>query len=100
MQPVTLNEDEPAECIRCGTPFAARGMLDKVKEKLGGKHWMFQTEERVALLQMCESCRLESLAADGGDPFAIAHRSRIRTTDDYLEAGKRGLSIDDFFSED
>ncbi|MEC5289478.1 4Fe-4S binding protein [Aurantimonas sp. C2-6-R+9] len=100
MQPVTLNEDEPAECIRCGTPFAARGMLDKVKEKLGGKHWMFQSEERVALLQMCESCRLEALAADGGDPFAIAHRSRIRTTDDYLEAGKRGLSIDDFFSED
>ncbi|HEY9055679.1 MAG TPA: 4Fe-4S binding protein [Aurantimonas sp.] len=100
MQPVTLNEDEPAECIRCGTPFAARGMLDKVKEKLGGTHWMFQSEERVALLQMCENCRLEALAADGGDPFAIAHRSRIRTTDDYLEAGKRGLSIDDFFRED
>jgi len=100
MQPVTLNEDEPAECTCCGKPFAARGMLDRVRETLGGKHWMFKTEERVALLSMCESCRLEALAADGGDPFAIAQRPKVRTTDDYLEAGRRGLTVDDFLTTD
>ena len=50
--------------------------------------------------KMCESCRLEALAADGGDPFAIAQRPKVRTTDDYLEAGRRGLTVDDFLTTD
>ncbi len=100
MQPVTLHEDEPAECVRCGKPFAARGVLDRVKRDLGGKHWMFQSEERVALIEMCDACRLETLSEGGRDPFAIASRPRMRTTDDYIQAEKRGLSIEDFLSED
>ncbi|EAU40786.1 putative ferredoxin [Fulvimarina pelagi HTCC2506] len=100
IRPVTLNEDEPAECIRCGTPFVARGMLERVSKTLAGKHWMFQTEERKQLLRMCDSCRLEALSADGGDPFAIAHRSRPRTTEDYINAEKKGLTVEDFFSDD
>ncbi|MER0237052.1 4Fe-4S binding protein [Fulvimarina sp. MAC8] len=100
MRPVTLNEDEPAECISCGKPFVARGMLERVSKTLAGKHWMFQTEERKELLRMCDSCRLEALAADGGDPFVIAHRSRPRTTEDYIAAEKKGLTVEDFFSDD
>ena len=100
MQPVTLNEDEPAECTRCGKAFASRGVLERVKKTLGGKHWMFETDERTALIDMCESCRLEVLSGDGADPFAIAQRPRVRTTDDYLEAGRKGLSVEDFLSED
>jgi ferredoxin len=97
MQPLTLHEDEPAQCTRCSKPFASKKMLDRVAETLGGKHWMFLDDDRIALLHMCESCRLEALSEGGADPFAIAQRKRVRTTDDYVAAGKAGLSVDDFF---
>ena len=100
MQPVTLHEDEPAECTRCGKPFAAKGVLDRVTAELGGKHWMFEDDERTALIRMCEDCRLEALSEDGADPFAIAQRPRPRTTDDYLQAEKNGLKADDFLADD
>ncbi|KJS10134.1 MAG: 4Fe-4S ferredoxin [Hoeflea sp. BRH_c9] len=99
MQPQTLHEDEPACCTSCGKAFAAAGMLRAVERRLQG-NWMFDTDERRALIHMCEDCRLESLSRDGADPFAIAHPRRTRTTDDYLEAGRRGLTIDDFLNED
>ncbi|MDF1606840.1 4Fe-4S binding protein [Hoeflea sp. YIM 152468] len=98
MQPVTLHEDEPACCTSCGKAFAAGGMLRAVERRLEG-NWMFGTEERRALIHMCESCRLEALSRDGADPFAIAHKRRTRTTEDYLEAGRQGLTVDDFLNE-
>jgi hypothetical protein len=61
---------------------------------------MFETDERIALLKMCDNCRLEVLAERTGDPFALASRPRTRTTDDYLEAEKSGLSVDDFIKGD
>lgn len=100
MQPVTLNEDEPAECISCGKPFAAGGMLRAVERKLAGQHRMFASSDQARLLRMCDACRLAELSKGGADPFAIAHPRRTRTTDDYLEADKRGLTIDDFLSDD
>ncbi|GHE02510.1 4Fe-4S ferredoxin [Defluviimonas sp. 20V17] len=100
MQPVTLNEDEPAECISCGKPFAAAGMLRAVERTLAGKHRMFASDDAARLLRMCEACRLAELSKGGADPFAIAHPRRTRTSDDYLEADRRGLSIDDFLSDD
>ncbi|MCY0093665.1 4Fe-4S dicluster domain-containing protein [Hoeflea ulvae] len=99
MQPVTLHKDEPACCTSCGKAFAAGGMLRAVERRLEG-NWMFDSDERRSLIHMCESCRLEALSRDGADPFAIAHQRRTRTTDDYLEAGRRGLTVDDFLSKD
>ncbi len=98
MQPVTLHEDEPACCTSCGKAFAAGGMLRAVERRLAG-NWMFDSEERRALIHMCEDCRLESLSRDGADPFAVANKRRTRTTDDYLEAGRQGLTVEDFLSE-
>jgi ferredoxin len=100
MQAVTLYSEEPFECTRCGKPFVSRSMIERVAEKLGGKHWMFESDERIALLKMCDSCRLEVLAEKDDDPFAIAARPRTRTTDDYVAAEKSGLSIDDFIKGD
>lgn len=100
MQPAVLHEEEPACCTSCGKPFAAAGILRAVERRLGTGHSMFDTPERLALLRMCDSCRLEALSAGGADPFAIAHPRRTRTTDDYLEADRRGLSIDDFLNEE
>lgn len=98
MQPVTLHEDEPACCTSCGKAFAAGGMLRAVERRLEGNS-MFDSDERRALIHMCEDCRLEALSRDGADPFAIAHQRRTRTTDDYLEAGRQGLTVEDFLSE-
>ena len=100
MQPAVLHEEEPFECIRCGKPFAARSSIERVAERLGGKHWMFDTDERLSLIRMCDTCRLEALSEQTGDPFAIARRPRMRTTDDYIEAEKKGLSIEDFIKDD
>ncbi|SON55290.1 formate hydrogenlyase complex iron-sulfur subunit [Hartmannibacter diazotrophicus] len=84
LSPVTLNEDEPALCTSCGRPFATKGTLRRIREMLGGKNRMFQSEEQVALIGMCDTCRLESLSSGGRDPFALARREAPRTTDDYL----------------
>ena len=95
--PVTLNEEEPAACIRCDTPFAAASTVERMVEKLSD-HWMYRGE-RAELLRMCEQCRLESQAEGGRDPFAMGERPRPRTTADYREADRRGLTVDDFLSD-
>lgn len=100
MQPVTLYEEDPFECIKCSTPFASQSTIARISEKLAGSHRMFTGGANADLLKMCDNCRLETLAAGGADPFAIANRPVPRTTDDYLMAEREGLTIDDFLSKD
>lgn len=101
MQPVTLNEEEPFECIKCGTPFASKSTIDKISEKLAGSHRMFESDANAQLIKMCDTCRLETMAASNdGDPFALAKRPVPRTTDDYISAEKSGLTVDDFLSDE
>jgi ferredoxin len=59
-RPRVLHEEQPVCCVSCGKPFATRAMLDKLQGKLAG-HWMFQTEEALRRLQMCEDCRVRSM---------------------------------------
>ena len=54
-QPVTLNEAEPFNCVRCGKPFGTRQMVDNMLGKLSG-HSMFAGGAR--RLQMCGDCRV------------------------------------------
>ena len=54
-QPVTLNEAEPFNCVRCGKPFGTRQMVDNMLGKLSG-HSMFAGSTR--RLQMCGDCRV------------------------------------------
>lgn len=101
MRPEVLNEDEPFACVSCGKAFGSRGTIERITEKLAGKHWMFQSEERTRLIQMCDDCRIQHQAdLSGGDPFAAGTRPRVRTTEDYLEAREKGLTPEDFLSED
>ncbi len=96
-----LNEDEPFACVTCGKPFGSRGTIARISRQLAGKHWMFQSEERSRLIQMCDDCRIQHQAdLSGGDPFAIGQKPRVRTTEDYLEARDKGLKPEDFLSED
>jgi hypothetical protein len=54
-QPVTLNEAEPFNCVRCAKPFGTKQMVDNMLGKLVG-HSMFAGGTR--RLQMCGDCRV------------------------------------------
>ena len=54
-EPVTLNEAEPFNCVRCGKPFGTRQMVDNMIGKLGA-HSMFAGGARSA-------CRCAATAA-------------------------------------
>jgi ferredoxin len=56
-QEVVLNEAEPFNCVRCGTPFGTRQMIDVMLGKLG-THSMFAGEGALRRLQMCADCRV------------------------------------------
>lgn len=102
MTPVVLNEEEPFECISCGKAFGTRSTVERVVDKLRGKHWMFQDEDRVRLIQMCGNCRVIALSESGNDPFSSGQRPRVRTTQDYLDAEEQarssGKTPDDFLT--
>lgn len=99
MQPLTLYEEEPFECIKCGSPFASKSTIERMVEKLSGAHWMYEGD-RANLLKMCDTCKIETQAeASGGDPFAYGKRPKTRTSQDYIEADEQGLTIEDFLKK-
>ena len=84
MSAVTLNEEEPFECIRCGKPFGVRKSIERIAEQLAGKHSMFQDAGQIDRIKMCEDCRVTSQFDSADNPFQLGERPQIRTTDDYL----------------
>lgn len=98
---IALHGEEPFHCVRCGTPFGAKSSVERIVERLKG-HTMFQAEGQLRLIQMCDNCRVITLAESSNDPFRAADRPRVRTTDDYKEAedqAKRsGKKPEDFLS--
>ncbi len=100
MQPVTLYEEAPFECVACGKPFATKSTIDRITRQLAGKHAMFADPERARLIQMCENCRVEAMANSSNDPFSLRPRPKVRTTEDYLAAREKKLSVDDFLIDD
>ena len=100
MQPETLYEEEPFECISCGTAFATKSTIERISNQLAGKHSMFENEERSNLIKMCENCRVEAQANSSSDPFSAGTRPRPRTTEDYIEAEKGTLTANDFLIDD
>jgi ferredoxin len=79
---VMLREEEPALCVGCGKPFGVRSSIDRVAEKLAGKHWMFADPQIIARLRMCADCRVVAQTRHGLDPYAGPPRPRTRTADD------------------
>ncbi len=76
-EPVTLNEAEPFNCVRCAKPFGTRRMVDAMLGRLAG-HSMFAG---VALrrLQMCADCRVIDMM-----------ENKDEATVDRLDADKSG----------
>ena len=82
-----LNEEEPFACIECGALFGSKSAIDKITEKLTG-HPMFSDPGKLAMIQMCDDCRVNAQMHSQNNPFASAERPRPRTTDDYLSDRK------------
>ena len=85
MKLVTLNEEEPFCCIECNKPFGVKSTVEKIMQKLEGKHSMFEGNGAGRLIQMCDTCRIQAQYHNESNPFASAERPRVRTTDDYLK---------------
>ncbi|NDR56790.1 4Fe-4S dicluster domain-containing protein [Aliiruegeria sabulilitoris] len=79
-----LREEDPFECIECGTPFGVRSTIERIIEKLEGKNPMFANPEATRMIRMCDDCRVRAQYHSQDNPFAGADRPRVRTTDDYL----------------
>jgi Fe-S-cluster-containing hydrogenase component 2 len=84
LRPRVLKEEEPFHCIECGKPFGVRSTVERMTEKLAGKHAMFQDNKAVRLIQMCDDCRVNAVYHSENNPFAMGERPRVRTTDDYI----------------
>ncbi len=85
---VVLHEEEPFACVECGTLFGVKSTVERITEKLAGKHSMFGTSQAARMIQMCEGCRIQAQFHSQDNPFQGAERPRVRTTDDYLSKRK------------
>jgi ferredoxin len=85
-----IKEEEPFDCIRCGTPFATKSMIETVSERMSA-HSMFPNEQALWRLKMCADCRIVDMAETNPDPMTAGARPKPRTSDDYLG----GLIADD-----
>ncbi|MGI9389096.1 MAG: 4Fe-4S binding protein [Boseongicola sp.] len=83
-----LYEEEPFACVECGALFGAKSTIEKITEKLAGKHSMFATSDAARLIQMCDNCRINAQYHSHDNPFQGGERPRVRTTDDYLSKRK------------
>ncbi|SEO44809.1 4Fe-4S dicluster domain-containing protein [Salinihabitans flavidus] len=80
----TLHEEEPFCCIECGAPFGVKSTVERIVEKLEGKHSMFAEEGAGRLIRMCNDCRIQAQYHSTDNPFATRERQTVRTTEDYL----------------
>ena len=80
-----LHEEEPFECIRCGTAFGTKSSIETIIVKLAGKHAMFQDQSMIDLMKMCDNCRVIARMEVNEDPMKGPPRPIPRTTDDYLD---------------
>jgi ferredoxin len=88
LEQVVLNEEEPFACVECGSLFGVKSTIEKITEKLAGKHAMFKTGDAARMIQMCDNCRVGAQYHAQNNPFTSAERPRPRTTEDYLSKRK------------
>ncbi|MCL5775639.1 4Fe-4S binding protein [Limibaculum sp. FT325] len=84
LAPRVMKEEEPFACIECGKPFGVKSTIEKIVEKLQGKHWMFTNSDNTRLIQMCDDCRVKAQYHSAHSPMRMGERPRVRTTDDYI----------------
>lgn len=81
---VVLNEEEPFACVECGALFGVKSTVERIVEKLAGKHAMFATSDAARMIQMCDNCRVNAQYHSTNNPFEGGERPKTRTTEDYF----------------
>jgi ferredoxin len=81
---VVIHEEEPFACIECGALFGVKSTVEKITEKLAGKHAMFASGDAAKLIQMCDDCRIKTQYHTEGAPLRGADRPKVVTTEDYF----------------
>ena len=81
---VVLHEEEPFACIECGALFGVKSTVERITEKLAGKHAMFANENAAKMIQMCDNCRVQAQFHSQDNPFAAGERPKVRTSEDYF----------------
>jgi ferredoxin len=85
-----VKEEEPFCCESCGKAFGVKSQIDRVTRKLTESgHWMFRDPKQLAVLRMCENCRVFAATDGGVDPYAGPARPATRTSEDYLREAER-----------
>jgi ferredoxin len=84
LQQQVLNEEEPFACIECGALFGVKSTVEKIMEKLAGKHSMFATGKAAQMIQMCDNCRVNAQFHSENNPFKGEEPPRPRVSDDYF----------------
>ncbi|MEM6846688.1 MAG: 4Fe-4S binding protein [Pseudomonadota bacterium] len=79
-----LHEEEPFACIECGKLFGVKSTIERIVEKLEGKHWMFKGSNNARLIQMCDDCRVNAQYHQDASPFRMGQKPQVRTTEDEL----------------
>ncbi|WP_424966416.1 4Fe-4S binding protein [Dinoroseobacter sp. S375] len=85
---VVKHEEEPAACIECGALFGVKSTIEKIVEKLEGKHHMFANSDAAKMIRMCDDCRVNAQFHSQNNPFAGNERPKPRTTADYYSDRK------------
>ncbi|WP_113912625.1 4Fe-4S binding protein [Roseovarius dicentrarchi] len=83
-----LHEEEPFACVECGSLFGVKSMVERIMEKLAGKHAMFANPAAARMIQMCDNCRVQAQFHSQNNPFTGGERPAVRTTEDYLSKRK------------
>lgn len=81
-----LHGEDPFECISCNRPFGVASTINRIVEKLEGKHWMYTNTDNLQLVKMCDDCRIKAQYHGENSPMAMGERPRVRTSDDYLDS--------------
>lgn len=79
-----LHEEDPFACVECGALFGVKSTVERITEKLAGKHAMFANSEAARMIQMCDNCRVQAQFHSEDNPFQGGERPRVRTTEDYF----------------
>ena len=46
-----LHGEEPFACVECGREFGVKSTIERIIEKLNGKHWMYTGSDNFKLIQ-------------------------------------------------
>ena len=85
-----VKEEAPFCCERCAKPFGVKSQIEAVTRRLTATgHWMFTDPAKLAVLRLCEDCRVFAATEAALDPYAGPARPVTRTSEDYLREAER-----------